>query len=88
MPELDALFHRLHRRRTKGEERIFIYEGTDEVGRKDKYLERYVGKEYGPDEEPREVLTMTMQTAFHPIYGKEYLKDLAGAKDGDTELLD
>ena len=86
MPGLDALFHRLHRRRTAGETRVTVTPGRNEPGRKDKYLKWYMGREYGADEVPREVWTMTIQMAFHPVWGEDYLLKMAA--DDDTELLD
>ncbi len=90
MPGLQAVFRDLHRRRTAGEKRVQVGAGTTEKGRKDDYIRPYKGREYNGvsgwgNEEPLEVLTMTMQTIFHPIWGQEYLRDLV--RD-DPELLD
>ena len=87
MPEPDGLFAALHRRRTKGEERVSIGRGKGETGRADQYLHRYTGREYDPGEEPREVLAMGMQQLFHPLFGREYLRDLVRRDPGIPDLL-
>ena len=56
-----------------------------EIGRKDAYVREYAGREYDPDEEPREVFAMALQQLFHPIWGKEHLGDMARK---DPEMLD
>ena len=85
MPELDSLFHQVHRRRTAGEPRIVVGPKKHEIGRKDDYVRAYAGREYDPGEEPREVFAMALQQLFHPIWGKDYLGDMA--RD-DPEMLD
>lgn len=86
MPGLDALFHKLHRRRTAGEARVRGGGGGPrERGRKDQYIEDYSGREYGSEETPLEVFTMAAQMLFHPLWGKETLRDLV--RD-DPEMLD
>ena len=84
-PGLDSLFHQVHRRRTAGEPRIVVGPEKHEIGRKDDYVRAYAGREYGPDEEPREVFAMALQQLFHPIWGKEHLGDMARK---DPEMLD
>ena len=64
MPGLDKMFLDLHRRRTKGEPLVQVTDGRPrERGRKDKYVEKYQGREYGASGrhgsgDPREVITM------------------------------
>ncbi len=84
MPGLDALFHQLHRRRTAGEPRVQVGGPTD-LGREDQYVHAYAGREYTDEELPQEVLTMGVQQLFHPVWGEEYLIELA--RD-DPEMLD
>ena len=89
MPDLDALFHRVHRKRTAGEERVDVSPGHDEWGRKDKYLEDYYGREYYDDQVPKEVFTMTLEDTFFPRGPiTDHLRSLAGHGGRDTELLD
>ena len=85
MPKLDGLFAALHHRRTKGDPRVQIGRGKNEIGRTDDYILEYAGREYDPGEQPREVLTMGMQQLFHPLFGREYLRNLV--RD-DPEMLD
>ena len=85
MPELDALFARLHHRRTKGEPRIQVSKGRNELGREDQYVQKYTGREYGTAEAPLEVLTMGMQTLFHAAWDNDYLRKLL--RD-DPEMAD
>lgn len=64
MPELDALFTELHRRRTDGDPMRQLRDWNPnydrrEVTREDKYFNPYQGKEY--DGEPLEVLTMAFE---------------------------
>ena len=85
-PGLNGLFHNLHRRRTAGEPRVAIYDyAPREIGRRDKYVEAYTGREYGTGEIPQEVFTVGVQQLFHPVHGKEYLGLMA--RD-DPEMLD
>ena len=44
-----------------------------------------MGREYGPDQDPLELLTMALQSVFHPIWDRDYLVVLV--RD-DPELLD
>ena len=87
IPGLDAIFHKLHRRRTAGEARVRVGGGAKELGRKDQYLRSYTGREYkyGDDELPLEMLTMAMQMLFHPVWGEEHLREMV--RD-DPEFLD
>lgn len=87
VPGLNAIFHKLHRRRTAGEARVRVGGGARELGRKDQYLRPYTGREYkyGGEELPEEVLTMAMQMLFHPVWEKEYLRKMV--RD-DPEFLD
>ncbi len=85
MPGLDGLFRQLHRRRTAGEARVVVGGGPKEIGRKDQYIDKYMGREYGDDESPLEVLTMAMQMTFHPVWGEDCLRTMA--RD-DPEMLD
>ena len=84
MPGLDRLFGALHRRRTKGEPRVVVG-APGELGREDQYVDKYSGREYGAAEEPREVFTVAVQQTFHPVWGTEYLGEMA--RD-DPEMLD
>ena len=85
-PALNQLFIDLHRRRTASDPRKVLYSwAPKETGRKDKYIEAYFGREYGNSDNPREVITMAVQTLFHPLHGKERLVDLARH---DPEMLD
>ena len=85
IPGLDELFRKLHRRRTAGEARVVVGGDPREIGRRDQYIRPYLGREYGRDQTPAEVLTMAMQMTFHPVWGEEYLRQLV--RD-DPELLD
>ena len=85
MPELDGIFAALHRRRTKGDPRVRIGKGRNEIGRTDDYILEYAGREYDPGQQPREVLTMGMQQLFHPLFKSEYLRKMV--RD-DPEMLD
>ena len=86
MPGFNQLFVDLHRRRTAGEPRVPVTAGSSsELGRTDQYFSKYMGREYGPDEDPREVLTMAMQGVFHPIWGRDYLPAIV--RD-DPEMVD
>ena len=86
MPGLNQLFVELHRRRTAGEARVPVTAGSSrELGRTDQYFRPYMGREYGPDEDPLEVLTMAMQGVFHPIWGRDYLPAIV--RD-DPEMVD
>ena len=55
-----------------------------ELGRRDKYVQRYSGREYA-GERPAEVLTTAMQQLFYNVHGKEYLRVLFKR---DPEMLD
>ena len=85
MPELNGLFVALHRRRTKGEPRVLVGSGQNEIGRTDDYIHKYTGKEYDPGEEPLEVFTTGMQQLFHPVWDRERLRKLVRK---DPEMLD
>ncbi len=85
MPGANALFHQLHRRRTKGEDRVVVGPGQHEIGRKDQYVEKYMGREYDSGEDPKEVWAMAMHMLFHHIEGTDYMRELI--RD-DPELLD
>ena len=85
IPGLDELFRKLHRRRTAGEARVVVGGDPREIGRRDQYIDPYLGREYGRDQTPAEVLTMAMQMTFHPVWGEEHLRDMV--RD-DPELLD
>ena len=70
MPGLDKLFSDLHRRRTRGEPLVEVTRGyPDELGRKDRYLLEYQGREYSArvrsgsadSGNPLEVITMAYQ---------------------------
>ena len=85
VPELDELFQALHRRRTAGDPLVPVSHFGDptELCRPDGYFKKYVGREY--DGVPGEVLTMAMQAVFHPVWGVDYIRQIA--RD-DPELLD
>ncbi len=85
MPEAAALFHKLHRRRTKGEPKVSVGPEPEEIGRIDQYLLKYTGREYDSGEVPHEVWAVAMQALFHHIDGKDFTKKLV--RD-DPELLD
>lgn len=64
MPQLDALFTELHKRRTAGDKLKRLRDwfpgmNFNEVTREDNYFHPYQGKEY--DGEPKEMLTMSFQ---------------------------
>jgi hypothetical protein len=68
-PDLQKLFTDLHRKRTQGDPVIKLRSlrpdhgyKSDELTREDQYIDPYWGKEYSG--EPREVLTMAMQTVI------------------------
>lgn len=95
MPELDGLFQSLHCRRTRGEKLVRLYPDStddDQMGRKDKYADKYMGREYGDYKEiaPRavgpavEVITMAMQIT---LYGCEGIGVRHLVKK-DPEMLD
>ena len=87
IPELNARFTELHRRRTKGHDLVAIYPDRPalrgERGRPDDYVDPYTGKEYSGD--PREVMTMAFQQLLHRVHDREFLDKLF---DKDPELLD
>lgn len=88
MPRLNGLFHALHRRRTAGEPRLPVSGDPDlssEIGRRDKYVDPYTGREYGDEERPLEVLTTGIQQLFHPVHGRDLLRVMAKK---DPEMLD
>lgn len=62
LPDLDALFQQLHRRRTAGDRLRHLGRGygRNEVGREDHYFDAYQGKEYSSGG-ALEVLTMAFQ---------------------------
>ena len=84
MPEVDALFRQLHRRRTRGEQRVPVG-SVGEIGRIDQYVDPYMGREYDSGEDPKEVWAMAMHMLFHHIEGTDYTKELIL---DDPELLD
>lgn len=98
-PDLDGLFVAVHRRRTAGEPVVSVDrqkpDGRTEVGRRDKYVHWYQGKEYGArpgrgadppvDGSPREVITMAYQMLLHPVHGEEKLRELIRH---DPEMVD
>jgi hypothetical protein len=74
MPELDAYFQQLHRRRTEGEALISLRSlrrgyWPNEMTRKDKYADAYFGKEYGRHG-ALEVLPMSFQGVLIGSYGE------------------
>ena len=86
MPGLDRFFRELHLRRTDGDPRVSVTKGSSkELGRPDDYFRPYMGREYGDEQWPREMLTMAMQGVFHPIWGRDHLRDIV--RD-DPEMLD
>lgn len=85
MPELDALFAQLHRRRTASEPRVVVGAGRRELGREDSYIRRYQGREYRPEQVPLEVFTMAIQQLFYPVHRTEHLVDMIRK---DSEMLD
>lgn len=99
MPGLDKLFLDLHRRRTKGEPLVGVTPGyPDELGRRDRYIDRYQGKEYGArrgrraEGDPLEVITMAYQYIWqtHSLtpgdYG--YWGERYKLLERDPEMLD
>lgn len=88
-PELDAVFQRVHRARTSGERlsplrRIDPHRRPfrpDEVGRPDRYIDVYFGKEYG-ERGALEVMTMTLEA----LLGGN-VDDLAALLTGDPNLF-
>ncbi len=90
-PALNAYFLVLHRRRTSGDAQVPLHRADgrpyfpDLIGRPDNYVDGYFGLEYGPAEEPREVMTRALQTLWFPVYERELLPDLIRR---DSEMLD
>ena len=98
-PDLDGLFVAVHRRRTAGEPVAPVLERDPpdwtEVGRRDKYVHWYQGKEYGArpgrgDDPPvsgaaREVITMAYQMPLYPARKGEMLRELLRR---DPEMVD
>ena len=84
MPELDAVFAQLHRRRTAGEPKVRVG-GPRNIGREDQYLRPYTGRKYGPDDAPIEAFTMAVQMLLHPVLGREHLRQMV--RD-DPEFVD
>lgn len=84
MPELDRLFQDLHRRRTAGERLVPIY-GRREMGRIDRYIDKYQGKEYPAG--ALEVITMAFQYVYQVKRAglRPYLTELLHK---DPEMLD
>ncbi len=86
MPGLQAVFRQFHRRRTAGEPQIEIPGfGPNVVGRPNRYVIPYQGREYGPDDDPLEVLPVAVQMLFYPIGQEDLLQELT--RD-DPEMLD
>ena len=98
-PDLDAPFAAVHRRRTAGEPVVSIIErdpnGRKELGRRDKYVDWYQGREYGSrparrndppvSGAPREVVTMACQMLLHRTHKGEMLRELL---ERDSEMAD
>ena len=95
MPELDALFRRVHVRRTTrpdgSRDPVLPLEGyRGSPGRKDRYIDGYFGREYpGPGwpSGPLEVMTRTYETIFSPAVGGSP-RTVRALMDNDPELLD
>ena len=96
MPELQAKFAELHRRRTAGEELLSLRKLTgnnffdsDEFTRKDKYVSPYYGKEYKG--EPLEVMTMAFEAVLGGrelnFEGKPLANSLHNLYNKDREML-
>ena len=86
MPEFDALFQALHRRRTAGDRVKALDRYPGMRGRKDWYVDDYFGVEHeGADRPALEVITRWYQILFSPLYGEEFLGNLTRA---DPEMLD
>lgn len=87
IPELNARFTELHRRRTQGDPVVPVIPNQPdlkrETGRPDDYVHPYSGREYNGD--PLEVMTMAFQQQQHLIHGDEFLDRLL---DKDLEMLD
>jgi hypothetical protein len=89
-PALQAKFAEFHQRRTQGDELESLQKlvpkanyRANEMTRKDNYVDPYYGKEY--DGDPREAMTMAMQSVLHGGIGAWRLRALY---NGDREMLD
>ena len=94
MPELDALFRRVHVRRTTrpdgSRDPVLPLKGYQDPGREDRYIDGYFGREYpGPGwpDGPLEVMTRTYETIFSPGMGRG-TRDIGRLMEDDPELLD
>jgi hypothetical protein len=86
MPRMQMVFQTEHRRRTRDDpqEMIFPELSNNDVGRPDKYFNRYVGREYSFLDLPLEIMSMVYQA----ILGRDkkslkYFKDML-LKDQET----
>jgi len=89
---IDRLFQTLHRRRTTEpdgtREPILPLTGyLKSKGRKDRYVDGYFGREYGPEHSAFEVMTRAFQILFHKLPGDEGA-DLQDLVRDDPEMLD
>lgn len=95
MPELDARFQDLHRRRTSGDPTVAINR-VRERGKPDHYLREYQGREYpeahvaqlnGGDQTRTalEVMTMAIQMVLSDVHGARLQRDLLRS---DPEMID
>ena len=98
MPGLNQMFTELHQRRTRGEPLVQVTPGhPSERGRRDQYILKYQGREYGArgrrgSGEPREVITVAYQSIWQTYrtnpgdggyWGKDY-----NLLERDPEMLD
>ena len=97
MPGLNGLFVALHRRRTTGEPLVEVTDGKPrERGRKDRYIRKYQGREYGArgniDGDPQEVITMTYEYIWRTHYWQPGDRGYWGGDfkllENDPEMLD
>ncbi len=90
LPELDDLFQDLHRRRTSGDPLLALPD-YGWIGRKDRYVDSYTGREYANWQKYRangpalEVITRAYQMVFYPLPKAEKLGELVRE---DPEMLD
>ena len=85
MPGLDDLFVGLHRARTDGDPVLQLKDYEEGVvGRKDKYIDAYFGREY--DGRPMEVIASAYEYLFARAYGTDQLGDFLRDDPGLVDL--
>ncbi len=89
MLAIDAHFRVLHRRRTAGEEVVKLMNeerwGYGGIGRRNRYVYEYFGREYGPlHNAPLEVMPTAYEALWFRVNGKDLLVELI---ENDPEML-